>query len=208
MYGYKRNRPREQDTNVPFGLKQYAAPASEPLTLADAKAHLRQDITDDDTYISSLISAARAHVENWIGRRLVTQTWDLARDDFPVGAREITIPYGPVQSISSITYLDSGGNSIVLDPSLYLLDTYGISARCYPVYTKIWPLTRYERNAVIIRYVTGYGAAAAVPANIVHAMKMLISHWYENREIAVDSRVNVIPQTVEALLSSEREAWL
>ncbi len=195
------------DTRFP-GLVQFAAPAAEPITTAQAKAHLRVDITDDDTYIDTLVAAARAHVENWIGKRLVTQTWDMTRDDFPVGSREIMLPYGPVQSIASITYINTGGQSTVLSPSIYVLDVASFMARVYPDYTLIWPVTRYQRNAVVIRYVTGYGAYTAVPANIIHAMLLLVGHWYENRELVVDSRVNVIPQTVDALLSSERASWV
>lgn len=192
-----------------YGLTLTSAAATEPLTTAQAKTHLRVDTSDEDTYIDTLIAAARAHVENWIGRRLVTQTWDLKRDEFPVGSREIAIPYGPVQSITSIYYINTGGTSTLLAAADYVLDTASLVARVYPAYSLIWPATRDQRLAVTIKYVAGYGTAASVPANILHAMKLLIGHWYENREhVTVGVVGTELPQAVQALLSAERASWV
>lgn len=192
-----------------YGLTLYAAAATEPIPTADAKLHLRVDISDDDDYIASLVKAARAQAENILGRRLVTQTWDLTRDCFPIGDRELMIPYGPVQSISSISYIDSGGTTQTLSSANYVLDTASLNARVYPAYSLIWPLTRDIQNAVTIRYVTGFGAYTAVPANIICAMKLMIGHWYENRENSVlGESVMQLPLAAEALLSAERTSWL
>lgn len=201
---------RRRDPNSPhYGLVQITPPAAEPVLLADAKLHVRQDITDDDAYITTLIQVARAHVENWIGQRLITQTWNLILDDFPIGSREIIIPYGPVQSVASVTYIDSGGTLQTYPAPNYTLDVATFVARLYPIYSLIWPITRYQRNAITVQYTTGYGAAGSnCPQNIVHAIKMLVAHWYEQREILVESRLAPLPQAVEALLSAERASWL
>ncbi len=192
-----------------YGLTLQSAPSTEPMTTAQAKAHLRVDLTDDDTYIDSLIAAARAHVENVLGKRLVTQTWNLTLDEFPIGNREIMIPYGPVQSISSVVYTNTGGTSTTLSTSDYVLDTASLVARVYPAFTLIWPATREQRNSVVIRYVTGYGAYTTIPQNIVHAMKLLIGHWYGNREsVVLGAPVANLPQAVETLLGAERVSWL
>jgi uncharacterized phiE125 gp8 family phage protein len=200
---------RRWDRNSPhYGLQIVTPPAVEPVSLADAKAHVRQDIDDDDAYITTLITAARMHVENWLGVRLITQTWNLFLDEFPLGAQDIQIPYGPVQSIASVSYVDTEGNTEVFPSSSYTLDNATIKARLFPVYSLIWPITRFVRNGVTIQYVTGYGLYGSVPANICHAIKLLISHWYEHREIMVESRMADLPQSVQALLSSERVEWL
>jgi uncharacterized phiE125 gp8 family phage protein len=114
-----------------------------------------------------------------------------------------------VQSISALTYVDTGGTTTTLSTSNYVLDTYSLVARVYPAYSLIWPMTRDQRNAVSVRYVTGYGAAASVPPNILHAMKLLIAHWYESREaVNIGNIVNTIPLTVDTLLSAEKASWI
>lgn len=196
-------------TRAQYGLTIFAAAATEPITTAQAKTHLRVEHSSDDTYIDTLVAAARAYVENTLRKRLVTQTWTLTLDDFPIGDREICIPYGPVQSITSIYYINTGGTNTLLDSTLYALDTASLVARVYPAYSLIWPATRDQRNAVTIKYVTGYGAYTAVPANIIHAIKMLVAHWYESREpVVVGSTTNMLPMAVDNLLKMERESWL
>jgi uncharacterized phiE125 gp8 family phage protein len=192
-----------------WGLAVVTAAATEPITVAQAKTQVRQDDDADDTYFDALIATARAHVENYIGKRLITQTWDMKRDYFPVGDIPIIMPYGPVTSITSITYVDTGGTTQTLSSSLYTLDTTSFSQRLYPVYGQIWPATRDQRNAVIIRHITGYADADSVPPTIVHAVKMLVSHWYEQREVVVvGASVNELPMSIKTLLDAERASWL
>jgi len=185
-----------------FGLTLVTAADTEPITVAEAKVQCKVDGTDEDDYISGLISMAREHVEGWLGRRLVTQTWDYKRDCFPVGDREIIIPYGPVQSITSITYVDSAGDSTVMSSSDYTLDTASFTPRVYPVYNEIWPVARDVRNAITIRYVAGYGAYTAVPSQIRHAIKLLVAQMYKEREpVVVGTIVSKLPYAIENLLN-------
>lgn len=193
-----------------FSLALVTAPASEPLLRTEAKLHLRVDssFTDDDSLIDALITAARQHVENHTRRALVTQTWDLSLDGFPA-CNEIAVPLPPLQSVTSVKYTDSGGTVTTWGTSNYLVDVAHQPGRIVPAYGVYWPVfTPSPSNPVTVRFVTGYGAAGAVPEAIKAAMKLLIGHWYENREaVAGNSNSTAlapVPLAVEALLAPYR----
>jgi uncharacterized phiE125 gp8 family phage protein len=178
------------------------APATEPLSTAEAKTHLNVTTSDDDTYIGTLIVAAREYVQNRIRRSLITQTIAAYFDRFD-GCFELE--RGPVQSITSISYVDTNGDTQVLASSVYQADLVTVPARIVEAYQQTWPGTRDQLNAVTITYVAGYGAAAAVPQPIKQAMLLYLAHLYENREsVIVGTIVADAPQSVDALLSPYR----
>ncbi len=192
-----------------MSLSLVTAPVGEPLTVAEAKLHLKVDVDadDDDALIDTLITAAREFVESYTHRFLLTQTWDERRDDFPNwydGA--IWLPGPPLQGVTSVTYVDPGGVTQTWSASLYLVDAprgaKAAKGRLEPVFAQIYPVTRRQANAVTVRFVAGYGAAAAVPASLKAAMKLLIGHWWLNREAGaiVRASADVLPFGVEALL--------
>jgi len=155
------------------------APTIEPLTLTEAKNHLRVDITDDDTYITNLIVAARLAAENYTGRAFITQTWDLFIDKFPTSGAFIEIPKPPLQSVTTVKYTDADGNQQTLASSVYTVDTNKEMGTVTLAYNQSWPTIRAVPNAVEIRFIAGYGATAStVPEGIKHAMRMLIGHLY------------------------------
>lgn len=183
-------------------LKLITAPTEEPVTLAEAKLQCRVDGTDEDALLTALIKAARELAENQTGRALCTQTWELALDAFP--AAEIELPLPPVQSITSIKYLDASAVEQTLSADVYALDSYG-SLRHWvlPAYGAAWPAALAAANAVKIRFVAGHGAAA-VPQGIKQWMLLQIGHWYAVREsVNVGSSVNELP-FVGALLDPYR----
>ena len=186
-----------------YGLALVTAPTVEPISTAEAKAHLRVDISEDDTYIDTLIKASRTYCENFLFRRLINSTWDLYLDCFP---SILLLPYPPASSVTSITYVDGAGDSQTLATTEYATDIRQEPARIIPAYGKSWPSIRGQNNAVTVRYVAGYGAAAtAVPAAIIHAMKLLIGNWYEQREsVIVGTIATKTPDAVENLLYSHR----
>lgn len=179
-------------------LNLSSAPASEPITTAEAKTHLRIDSSDDDTYIDTLIEAARRHVESFTNRALITQTWELYLDDFP---NEILLPKPELVSVSSITYTDTAGASQTLSTDVYQVDTDHLPGRIFLKYGQTWPAVQEIPKAVKVTYVAGYGAASAVPQSIKTAIKILVAHWYENREpVIVGTNVASVPLSVEYLL--------
>lgn len=194
-----------------YGLTLVTPPAEEPFDLAAAKLHLREDDTGQDSIVSALITAARSYCESFLNRALITQTWDLTLDCFPytyrpgVDSNAIMVPRAPLQSVTSITYLDTNGTSQTLASTEYIVDPKQEPGRIVPAHGKSWPSAQDRVNAVVVRFVAGYGAAAAVPEKIKAAMKLLIGHWYENREGVVTGTITTeIPMAVESLLWQER----
>ncbi len=189
-----------------YGLTVVTPPASEPITLTEAKTHCRVDISTDDTYITSLIQVAREHIEDLIGRRIVAQTWDLTLDQFPWPFYMIRLPYGPISSITSVSYVDVNGTTQTWASSNYSLDSASFEPRLYVSYANIYPVTRWIPNAITIRYVAGY---TTVPEKLKHAVRMLVKHLYDDeRGIVNGLKLENTPRGFDALIASERQSWL
>jgi uncharacterized phiE125 gp8 family phage protein len=186
------------------------APTSEPVTMAEAKGYLRQDLSDEDALIGALVAAARQYVERALNRALITQTWRLKLDDFYCAPyycetdNTIRLPRVPLQSVSSITYLDYDGTSQTWSSTEYQVDAASEPGRVTTASGEWWPETQSEAiNAVTITYVAGYGAAADVPQGIRQALLFLVKHWFDQREpvSATGAIPKEVPLTVDALLA-------
>ena len=163
-------------------LTQLSPPAAEPLTLADAKPHLRvdADITEDDGLIAALIVTARQQAEHRTGRALVTQQWRLGLDRFADDSLELPLP--KLQSVQSVTYLDADGVRQTLAGAEYDVVTDELVGRLLPAFGKTWPDCRIRPGSVQVSYTCGYGDASDVPQSIKAWMLLAIGAWYENRE--------------------------
>lgn len=167
-------------------IKRTADASTEPVTTAEAKFHLRETLVsaDNDAYIATLITAARHAAEEHLQRSLITTTWTLTLDSFPDAIR---LPYPRIISVTSITYIDEAGDSQVLDPADYIVDTDGEPGWIVPAVDCKWPTTQDRINAVVVVYTAGYGSSAsAVPAGIKHWIKLAIGDMYANREAHTD----------------------
>jgi uncharacterized phiE125 gp8 family phage protein len=174
-----------------MGLRLITAPATEPITLAEAKLHLRIEdgVTADDDLVTALIVAAREQAEHETRRALIQQTWELTLDAFPACA--ISLPWPRLIDITSVTYVDEAGDSQVLDPSLYTVDGESEPGWLLPAFDTDWPDTEDSANAVRIRYRAGYGdTAASVPEAIKAWMKLHIAAMYRYREAVVATQSN------------------
>ncbi len=189
-----------------MGLTLHTAPVAEPISTAEAKSHARVDISADDTLIDDYIAAARRWAELYTRRQFVTATWDLTLDAFPLSDRcPIWVPLPPLQSVTSISYVDADGQTQTWDAAEYLVDSKSEPGRILPAYGETWPVTRDQANAVTVRFVAGYGLAAAVPATLKTAVRLLVSHLYETREpIITGTIVAKVPLGVEAVLHAYR----
>jgi uncharacterized phiE125 gp8 family phage protein len=182
--------------------KLVTGPAVEPMTTAEAKTHLRVDFSDDDAYIDTLIVAARVALENETNRKLITQTWDLYMDRVPSSL--FAIPFGSLQSVSSIKYVDSDAAETVVSSSVYDVVTWEDPGRVVLAYSQTWPaVTLRTAGGFIVRFVCGYGDASTdIPEPLIQAMKLTIGHLYENREqVVVGQGVTVaeLPAAATAL---------
>lgn len=185
-----------------MSLKLVTGPSTEPLTTALAKNHLRVDIDDDDTLIGNLITAARKYFEETSRRSLITQTWRLNLDEWPEGD-EILLPRPPLQSVTSVVYKDSAGDSTTWSSDAYIVDTDSEPGRIVLAYGESWPsVTLLPANPIVITYVAGYGDNASdVPEQMIQAIRLLIGHFYENREGTVGGTIiRDVPMTVDSLI--------
>jgi len=165
-----------------------SAPAVEPVSLSEARLHLRMDsdITVDDSLIESLIVSARGIAEHELGRKLITQSWDMVLDAFPSSDESIRLHSAlwQPQSIAQIVYLDSAGAVQTMDPADYVLDAQSWPGYVFLAEGASWPADIGDgANAVKIRVVCGYGNAGSdVPSPIKAWMKLQIGTMYAQRE--------------------------
>jgi uncharacterized phiE125 gp8 family phage protein len=185
-----------------------AAPAAEPVSLAEAKAHLRIDADDEDALLAALIAAARIFVEKTLGLALITQGWSDYLD-FWARSSCVTLPIAPVQAVEAVTLRDVNGDATDLAASDYAVDVLSLPARLVLKGGSPSVIAR-ELNAFEIAFTAGYGDAASdVPAPIRHALLLLVAHWYERREPVVLGLGSAeVPITIAGLLLPYRRVKL
>ena len=188
-----------------MALTIVTAPTIEPVTLTEARQHLRIDALDEDDLILSFIKAATKYSENTQNRAYMDQTWDLTLDIFPNGDI-INIPLPPLQSVSSVTYYGTGGTSNTLTASTYYVDTNSEPGRLSLAYNEVWPNEALRPvNGVVVRFLAGYGSTtSAVPNMAKQAIKLMVGHMFEHRENAEIKKLEKIPDGVFDLLAFER----
>jgi uncharacterized phiE125 gp8 family phage protein len=196
-----------------MALVQLVGPASEPVTLADAKNHLRidSDITQDDALLTVLIGAARRYAESWTNRSFISQTWRLTLDGFPsvaVGETAgIQLERGNIISVQSVNYRDLTRANQVMPTTDYFVDIASTPGRITPQFGKIWPIPIPEIACVWVDYTAGYGAdATLVPEGIKQWILLRLTTLYERRaeaEIVAKGRLEPMP-FVDSLLDPYR----
>lgn len=189
-------------SRIQWSLTQTVAPTAEPISLESVKDQCRISTTEDLHVLYVQAKAARVWCETYLYKQLMPATYRLTLDRFPEWRFKMPMP--PLATVSSITYLDSGGTLTTLSPSLYILDTYSHPGRVTPAYRQVWPFTRCQMNAVNITYTAGFANAAAVPETIKLALRQLTAHFYENREATLEEKLETLPVGAIALLDSER----
>ena len=216
------------------------APTVEPVSLDEAKALCRIDTTADDVLVSGLITAARKYGEVCTRRQFCTATWKMSLDSFytgpvsgayddlrlsqpqaigatPFGSpgyrwlTSIRIPVPPLQSVTTLTYVDTNGVTQTLDPTLYIVDANSETGRITPAFSTPWPYTRSVINAVNITFVAGYAYSPSTPGTPVPpwwweyvrtAILMTVDAWYNNRGSTAPSATAPIPAAAAALFDA------
>lgn len=189
-------------------LTQATAPSVEPVSVSEAKQHLRVDTSDDDSYIAALIVAARQWAETYLDRTLISTQWTIRMDSFP---HEIELPRPPMSSsgtttATSITYtITDTQETATLSSSSYRVDRSSTPGVIRNLYGESWPSHLMDQNSVTVTWWGGYGAAGSdVPAAIRHAILMHVAHLYERRLAADTMSSNEVPFGVKALLDSQK----
>jgi len=195
------------DNRIPFNslkksLVEITAPATDTITLAEAKDQIKVEISDDDTIVGTLITAVRIFAERDMNLSFVDTIWDMKLDYFP---HEIRFPRSPLSSVTSIKYNDENGVEQTLATTEFTVDSDSLPGRVVEAEGKQWPTTQNEINAVTIRFVAGYGGIADVPEDIKAMMKLLFAYWYENREaFTLEGQPKELPMALSALMDIRR----
>lgn len=184
-----------------MGLRRTTNPVAEPVSLAEAKLHLRVDHDAEDALISVLITAARMDCEERIERTLVTTGWEWSLDSF---SGVCAVPRPPLVSVAGIRYFDAGGVERVIPPEEYRVDALSYLGRIEPVSS--WPVTQDRIAAVTVEFTAGYGAPADVPAPIRQWILLAIGDMYANRERSADRPC--VPQSFADALLDPYKVWV
>lgn len=185
-------------------------PGDPVVSVAEFKSFARIDHSLEDTLIEIFLAHAENYAEQITGRALTTTVYELSLEEF--SARVIRLPRPKLRDITSITYVNPSGDSIVLASSAYEVDTSSEPARVRPVSGTNWPVTKCAFNAVLIRYSAGYGDADSVPQSIKSAIKLHAADMYEHRQTLIASaggltEIPVASKAVDQLLLNQR-VWL
>ncbi|MCE9650579.1 MAG: head-tail connector protein [Parvibaculum sp.] len=182
-------------------LMLLSGPAEEPVTLAEARAHLRLDGADEDALLSAFITAARAVLEGETRRAFVTQNWRLLLDEWP--GRELILPLAPIAAVTAVT-VDGAG---ALDATLYETALAGDGPRL--VAAGAWPAPSRRVAGIAVDFTAGYGSAADVPTPLKQAVLLLAAHWFDRREPAgLGDGPAELPPAVKALAAPYRRVRL
>ncbi len=183
---------------IQYDFKVSAAPAVEPVTLAEAKEHIHPGLADasQDVYITKLIIGARQSAEFTTHRQIITATLLLTMDRFP---DVIRLPAPPAQSVTTVSYVDTDGDTQTLvEDTDYQVELDSEPGRIAPFFNTDWPTTREQMGAVTVKWVAGYGAAADVPEGLKNAINYVIAQRFENREpTVIGTSAQKVPATLD-----------
>jgi uncharacterized phiE125 gp8 family phage protein len=188
-------------------LQLVTPPALEPVTLSEARLHLRVDTADDDPLIDALISAARLHAEMLTARQFLPARWRLVLDRF---TPMVLLNRSPVVSVISVRYLDMGGLWQIMPATDYVVESSSEPARITPAFGKIWPPTLPQIGSVEILFDAGYADATKVPDGIKRWMLLRVGSLYQHREemsVLPAGRIDPLP-FVDSLLDPYRVVTL
>jgi uncharacterized phiE125 gp8 family phage protein len=181
----------------------------DPITVEDAKSHVREVVNDEDGDIARRIRSATEQAENYLHRGLLTQSWTYAQDYF---TDELWLPRAaPLQSVTSVKYYDTSGVQQTLSASTYQVDTFSEPGRILLAPNQVWPSVQAGRAlAVEVLYVVGWTSSDNIPADILEAIYLRVGTRHAFREdVIAGSGITVasLPDGVEALLAQHRIWW-
>lgn len=187
-----------------MSLLMTSPPAAEPVALADVKAHLRIDGSDEDILLASLLLTSRLHIETALSLAFITQSWTLRLDCWP-RSRSLELPLTPLRAVDEIRVTDASGAANVVPAASYLVDLAARPARL------VWnnvvpPAPQVPQGGIEIDLSAGFGAdGESVPAPLKHAILMLAAHWYEHRDPSeIGTNGARIPDAVSSLINPFR----
>jgi uncharacterized phiE125 gp8 family phage protein len=189
-------------------LIRLAPPTETPVTLAEAKAHLKIEHPNEDALLTDLIARATDTLDGprgTLARCLVAQTWRVACAG-PIQGR-IALPMAPVLEITAARHWSAAGAEVALDPSDFWLMGDADGAWIEPAMGAPWPQLAKRADALSFDVTAGFGAPGDVPPGIRHAILLLVGHWHRNRE-ATGEKIVALTLGVEHLVALHRRGWV
>ena len=166
-----------------MGLKLKTPPATIPVSLLEAKAHINVLHEDEDAYIKSLIETATELAEQIMSRQIISATYELTMETLP---ERLELPRPDLISVTSIEYIPEGGTVLApLAISYYIVDNTKTPGEVIRHPDMAYPSISRVPNSVKVTFITGYADASSVPAPIKHWILMQVGTWYEHREEVV-----------------------
>ncbi len=215
IYNFLRDiAARQREALFQYGVVQVGEIDGEPITLETARAHCRVDtheegsppltVSDDDAWLTDIgIPVAREYIEAQLGVALAPRTVELVAASFP--STSFTLPFGPVQSITSVIYLDADSVEQTMADTDYVLDDFSVPARLILATGASWPTSNGATGSVAVRYVTGYSLPEDSPQVIVlpklamSMMLLMLGHLYINRESTAEKAILEVPLGIESM---------
>lgn len=183
----------------------YGTPATEPITTAELKTHLRIDTSDEDTLLATYISAARAYAERELGMTIAESTHTLYLDEFPSGNGVIELLRPPVTALNSVKYYDIDNVQQTWSSNEYEVDFKSYPSRLRPATDYFYPSTYNRLNAVEITYTAGYDEAELETSEWAkHLIKIIAGFMYEHREAYEVTGMRNLPMAVENIINNHR----
>jgi len=186
---------------------ELTAPSFEPVTIDEAKNHLRVIGNEEATYIKQLIKVARGVIETKTQRALCRRTFRLVLDDWPL-SRVIELPYPPLASVETVKYLDAADALQTFSNTYYKVDTEAKPGRIIIKWAEVWPswpIISQNGNAVQIDYTAGYETAAGIEPELKQAVLIVLAQYFVNREpIAYGPAPAEVPGLVDMLVAPYR----
>lgn len=197
----------------------------EPITLEECRRQcsLVPDVDSDDNeshpddaLLLALLAAAREHCERWTGCLIARREVELSFDGFPARGEPLELGVYPVNALLEVVYTDATGSSSSSSSSDAAAVEFTLDDRALPAALHVtggsWPATASTPNAVRVRVDAGWRQAAAssddatppLPAALRHAVLLILSHLYENREASAEKALTEIPLGVESFLRHHR----
>ena len=161
--------------------------ASEPVTTALAKGHLKEDLVDatNDAYIAVLITTARKYLEEYTGYNCLVQTWEKYLDRLPADG-VIHLHKTPISEVTSVEYYasDDASEYTTLEATAYQADIISGKVRIDDA-----PTIGDKLNAIKVTFKAGSASADSVNEIAKHAILLLVGSMYENRQDEVTGTI-------------------
>jgi uncharacterized phiE125 gp8 family phage protein len=176
-----------------MSLRVLEPPAVMPISVSEAKAHLRYTSSQQDAVIAGMVAEAVAHIdgpEGALGRCLIAQTLELTADEWPYRFGCIRLPCPPLISVTSVHYVDQDGAEQLVDPATYQVVGIGDQGRLELAHGQTWPSARRQSEAIRITYRAGHGDSwNDVPEALRLAVLTVVATYFDRRSAFVEGGV-------------------